>query len=296
MSLPEPPTLTTCYRHPDREAGRRCTRCGKPACSECLVQAAVGSQCLDCVRQSRPPLAQRVRTANARQNTLVTYALIGVNVAMFLWVAAQDSSTIGGFGDGRVSKRQLDLGLFRWDPHYADRWGTIVTSGFLHFGVIHLALNMYLLYLLGQLLEPALGRTRFALLYFACLLGGSAGVLIYNAQSVSGGASGAVFGLMSAAAVAMHRRGINILHTGIGRTLALNLVLTFLLYRQISVGGHLGGLVAGGLCSLAMMAPRWKPVANWITYAAPVAVAAASVAICVALVNATDWSTTINLG
>jgi hypothetical protein len=93
---------------------------------------------------------------------------------------------------------------------------------------------------------------------------------------------------MSAAAVAMHRRGINILHTGIGLTLLMNLVLTFAI-SGISIGGHIGGLVAGGVCSLAMMAPRWKPVPKWATYAAPVAVMAVSVVICVALVNATDW-------
>ena len=112
--------------------------------------------------------------------------------------------------------------------------------------------------------------------------GGSAGVVISN-SGIAGGASGAVFGLMAAATVSMHRQGINILQTGIGRTLMLNLVLTFVLSSYISVGGHVGGIVAGSLCSLAMMAPRWKPVPKWAIYATPIAIGVISVLISVRL-------------
>ena len=96
--------------------------------------------------------------------------------------------------------------------------------------------------------------------------------------TANGGASGAVFGLMGAAALAMHRQGINILQTGIGRTLVLNLVLTFLI-TGISVGAHVGGLIVGGLCGFVMMAPKWKPVPKWATYAAPVAISVLAVAL-----------------
>jgi membrane associated rhomboid family serine protease len=282
MSLPQPPTITHCYRHPERETGRRCTRCGKPACSDCLIQAQVGSHCLDCAKAAQPDLKTRVKYASARQPTLVTYVLMAVNIAVFLYVGAKDSSTFGGGlgGSGEVSQQQYDLGLNRDVLHATHHWYTLVTSGFLHFGVLHIALNMYLLYLLGQLLERSLGRSKFALIYFASLLGGSAGVLLLNQHAISGGASGAVFGLMAAAAVSMHRQGINIMQTGIGRTLAINLVLTFVI-GGISIGGHLGGIVAGSACSLVMMAPKWKPVPKWATYAAPVAVGLLAIVISV---------------
>src|SRR4051812_7589651 len=169
MSLPQPPTITHCYRHPDRETGRRCTRCGKPACSDCLIQAAVGSHCLDCAKAAQPDLKTRVKYASAKQPTLVTFVLIAVNAAIFVWMGAKDSSTFGGgIGrNGEVSQQQYDLGLNKQLLHNTHDWYTLVTSGFIHFGVLHILLNMYLLYLLGQLLERSLGRTRFALLYFA---------------------------------------------------------------------------------------------------------------------------------
>jgi membrane associated rhomboid family serine protease len=146
---------------------------------------------------------------------------------------------------------------------------------------------MYLLYLLGQLLERDLGRARFALLYGASLLGGSAGVLLFTDQGISGGASGAVFGLMGAAAISMHRQGINIFQTGIGRTLVLNLAITFLLGSSlgISIGGHIGGVVAGAVCGVVMLAPKWKPFPTWATYATPVGVALLAVVISVARVG-----------
>src|SRR5262245_61704208 len=287
MNLPPPPSprapsgpssgTLTCYRHPDREAGRRCTRCGKPACSDCLVQATVGSHCVDCVRQAQPNVRERVKMANARQPVLVTMIIIAINVAVFAWVAVGDASTIfSGFGGGHPSERQVQLGLSRGimvlTPDHD--WYRLITNGFLHFGVIHIAFNMYLLWLLGNLLEPALGRVKFALLYFASLLGGSAGVLILSGvfdPSISGGASGAVFGLMGAAAIAMHQRGANIFQTPIGRLLILNLVLTFLI-PNISKGGHVGGLIAGTICGAIMLAPNWKRVSNWARYATPIIV------------------------
>ena len=284
MSLPPPPTVTHCYRHPDRETGRRCTRCGKPACSDCLIQATVGSHCVDCAKAARPDLKTRVKYANAKQPTLVTSVIIAINVAVFMYTSVTDSGTLGGgLGSNRqASSEQVDLALSRQALQVTHEWYRIVTSGFLHFGILHIALNMYLLYLLGQLLERSLGRSKFALLYMASLLGGSAGVVISN-SGLAGGASGAVFGLMAAAAVSMHRQGINIMQTGIGRTLMLNLVLTFVLSSYISVGGHVGGIVAGSICSLAMLAPRWKPVPKWAIYATPIAVGAISVIIAVAL-------------
>ncbi|MEA3185375.1 MAG: hypothetical protein QOJ74_1852 [Ilumatobacteraceae bacterium] len=268
MSLPPPPVLEHCYRHPDRETGRRCTRCGKPACGECLVQVSIGSQCVDCVKAARPDVKTRAKFWNARQPTLITYALIAINAAVYLWTMASN-------------RHEFDLALY--EPSLrAGEYYRLVSSGFLHFGLFHIGMNMLLLFQLGQLLEPAIGRVRFGLLYFASLLGGSLGALILSPSAVTGGASGAVFGLMAAAAIGMHRRGINVFRTGIGTILVLNLVITFTL-PGISVGGHLGGVVAGAICGFVILAPRHAPVPSWATYATPIAIAVVSVLTSVAI-------------
>jgi membrane associated rhomboid family serine protease len=139
---------------------------------------------------------------------------------------------------------------------------------------------MLLLYQLGQLLEPALGRVRFVLLYFAALLAGSAGgiILTDNPFTRMGGASGAVFGLMGAAAIGLHRRGVNIFQTGLGTILVLNLVLTFTI-PGISIGGHVGGLIGGLVCGLIMLDPRLTRAEQVVTYAVPVVVMLTSVAL-----------------
>ncbi len=279
-----PPNVSHCTRHPDRVTGRSCTRCGRPACAECLVQATVGSHCIDCVRRSRPDTATRVRHWNARQSILVTLTIIIVNVLVFVWVLTGDVGA-AGFGN-RITGRELDLGLNRYILQITDEWYRLVTSGFLHFGVLHIGMNMFLLYQLGQMLEPPLGRARFALLYAASLLGGSLGALVIQGDrgGLHGGASGAVFGLMAAAAIGLQRRGVNVFQTGIGATLLINLLLTFTI-PGISIGGHVGGAVAGAICGAVMLAPSWKPVPIWITYLAPVAVAVVAVVGSVAVVG-----------
>ena len=124
MNLPPPPPprapvgfrpagTLTCYRHPNREAGRRCTRCGKPACAECLVQASVGSHCLDCARIARPDTKTRARYWNARQTTLVTYALILTNVLVFIYVLIDTPDSV--MGDTNATG-YLKLGLITRSP------------------------------------------------------------------------------------------------------------------------------------------------------------------------------------
>jgi membrane associated rhomboid family serine protease len=290
MALPQPPTPTTstCFRHPGREAFRRCTRCGRPACSECLVQAQVGSHCVECARLSRPDVRTRARYWTARQPTLVTYTLMALNFAVFAWLALQDPDSLSG--TGRLTQGQIDLGLIKSGVLSTGQaigleqgeWYRLVTAGFLHFGIIHIAFNMLLLFQLGQLLEPAIGRVRFALLYFAALLAGSAGALLLSPNELVGGASGAVFGLMGAAFVGLRHRGVNPLTTGIGTVLVLNLLLTFTI-SGISIGGHIGGLIGGAAAGWVVLAPNYKGVPRWATYAAPVAVMAISVIISVAV-------------
>lgn len=300
MSPPSNNAVVTCTRHPDRPAGRRCTRCGRPACDQCLVQAAVGSHCVDCVRASKPDVRTRARFWSARQPTLITLSLITANVAVFvlLLLVGQEPAAFTGtvtdmhlrFGLSRdvlaetIIWRADDGGVYITQP---DEWYRLVTSGFLHFGVIHLAFNMYFLYVLGPMIEPALGRVRFVLLYFASLLGGSLGVvLLDSAGGITAGASGAVFGLLAAAAVGLWRRGVNPLSTGVGTALILNLFITFAI-PGISIGGHLGGAVAGAVCGAVMLAPPYRSFPRWASYATPVAVGIGSVVASILVVTAT---------
>lgn len=271
MSLPQPPAVEHCYRHPDRETGRRCTRCGKPACSDCLVQATVGSHCLDCARAARPDVKTKAKLWSSRQLAPVTMALIGINVLVYIWTVNANRDLVAG----RIERGNYDLGLARVLVEQGE-WYRLVSSGFLHFSIIHIGFNMLLLYQIGQLLERAVGSVRFGLLYFAALLGGSLGVMLLDSNGLTGGASGAVFGLMGAAAVGFHLRGINIFSTGIGTTLLLNLVFTFTI-NGISIGGHIGGLIAGAICGYVMLAPQWKGIPRWATYATPAGLAVLAV-------------------
>src|SRR6185295_5932407 len=101
--LPPPPVIEYCYRHPTRETGRKCTRCGKPACGDCLVQVSVGSHCLDCVKAARPDVKTRARFWNARQPTLVTYTLIIINIAVYLWTINANRTNDGPFEHGEYT-------------------------------------------------------------------------------------------------------------------------------------------------------------------------------------------------
>jgi membrane associated rhomboid family serine protease len=268
MSLPPPPAIEHCYRHPDRETGRRCTRCGKPACGDCLVQVSVGSHCVDCIKAARPDVKTRAKFWNARQPTLVTYTLMAVNIAVYLWtVNANRTIDFGRFKHGEYT-----LALAKPFIEQNHEYYRLVSSGFLHYSIFHIGMNMLLLFQLGQLLEPAIGRVRFGLLYFSSLLAGSFGALLLQPNGLTGGASGAVFGLMAAAAIGLHRRGVNVFKTGIGTTLILNLVITFTI-PGISVGGHLGGAIAGAICGFVILAPGHAVMPKWASYATPITVA-----------------------
>jgi len=195
-----------------------------------------------------------------------------VNAFLFLWVTMGSTVLTNG---GAINGRELDMALSQYFIDNGE-WYRLISSGFLHYGLLHVGMNMFLLWQLGQLLEPALGRGRFALLHFAAMLGGSAGALALSPNALTGGASGAVFGLMAAAAVGLHQRGINPMKTGIGATLVLNLLITFAI-PGISVGGHVGGALMGAAVGYAMLEPRWNRTAAWIAWAAPVVGMVASV-------------------
>ena len=268
------PTATkTCYRHPDRETGVSCSNCGRPICPECMTSSVVGMRCPECARQRT-----QVRTVRNLQGVPeLTYALIALNGLAFLAELATGTGLRGG---GTVFREGA---LFGPAVANGEVW-RIVTAGFLHAGFLHILFNMYFLWFLGQLLEPAIGKLRFALLYGVSLLGGSFGALLLQPAAFTVGASGAVFGLLGAAILAARARGIDPLQSSLGMTLLLNLGITFLL-PGISIGGHLGGLVAGGVAGYLLFevadrrrAARAPAVAACLALGAVAAVGAVAVA------------------
>ncbi|MBV8295753.1 MAG: rhomboid family intramembrane serine protease [Acidimicrobiia bacterium] len=220
----------------------------------------MGAHCVECIRAARPPTRQRVRRWNATAGPLATKVLIAVNVAVFV------ATSVGGVqAAGRGGDLQSQLSLYG-PAVAAGQWYRLVSSGFVHYGLLHIGFNMLLLYQLGLLLEPALGRFRFLALYFAALLGGSFGALLLSPTVLSAGASGAVFGLFGAAAAGLRQRGVKVMQTNIGVLLVINLVLTFAV-PGISIGAHVGGLVAGTLVGWVMLHPTRRSTVTGIAMA-----------------------------
>ena len=266
--------MATCYSHPDRETGVSCSNCGNPICPDCMTTTAVGMRCPECAGQK-----QQVHTLRSMHvDPTVTYVLIAVNVLMFLGSGAGGSFLTGSGGTSRVF---FDLALFGPSVDQGEIW-RLVTSGFLHSGLLHVGFNMYILYWLGTMLEPSLGHARFLALYLASLLAGSFGALLLSPNAVTVGASGAVFGLMGAAFVMQRSRGIDPMQSGIGPVILFNLVISFVI-PNISIGGHLGGLVGGAAAAFAMerLAARRPGIALPIAVCLLVGVIAAVAAIAV---------------
>jgi membrane associated rhomboid family serine protease len=257
------PDLPGCVRHPDRATGLRCVRCDRPACPECLREASVGYQCVDCVNEARATV-RRPRTfvgAEFSQRTVVMPVLIAVNVLMYVLTAVQAGSLM----DNQRSPLFLDLVMFT--PYVAGEgeWWRLVTSGFLHYGIAHLALNMIALYVLGRDLEPVFGKLRFSAVYLVSMLGGGVAVYLFGAvNTVVAGASGAVYGLMGAMLVAVLRLKLNP-GSALG-VIGLNVVLSFTL-PGISLLGHLGGLVIGAAVTAGLVYAPAQKRNNWQTAA-----------------------------
>jgi membrane associated rhomboid family serine protease len=223
-----------------------------------MTPSPVGMRCPECARQrTRVTTAEAVRTGGAEQ-PIVTYALIAICVVAFIGEMAGGA----GLGFGRAGGTFVEKGaLFGPSISINHEYWRLVTSGFLHAGFLHIAFNMYLLWYLGRLLEPAMGHVRFAAIYFTSLLAGSFGALLLEPNSVTIGASGAVFGLMGAAVVEFRRRGVGFLESGIGILILLNLGLSFIV-PGIAIGGHIGGLIGGVLAALAInLGARFRSLA-----------------------------------
>jgi membrane associated rhomboid family serine protease len=240
--------MATCYRHPSRETGVSCSSCGRPICPDCMTPTPVGMRCPECSRQR----TKVVRMRDMARVPQLTYALIAINVIVFL---AEGSSafTIEGTAAGTVATKGALLGssespLLAGQGVAHGQWWRIVTSGFLHEDFLHIGFNMLVLYYLGIMLEPALGRLKFGLIYAVSLLTGSLGALLVSPHVLTVGASGAIFGVMGAAAVEMRARQIPLMQSGVGTLIVFNLIISFT-GSNISWGGHIGGLIGGALAA-----------------------------------------------
>ena len=279
--------MQTCYRHRDRETGVSCSNCGRPICTDCMTATSVGMRCPECAKQKT-----QVRTVRSLgTDPMVTYVLIAVNV-----LAAIGSGSL--FGGGGRTRAFFDLALIGNNSGFgvADgEYWRLITGGFLHSGLIHLLFNMWILLFLGRELEPVLGRARFIALYVTSLLGGSAGALLLQPQAITVGASGAVFGLMGAAFVLYRERGIDPMRAGIGPMILLNLAISFIV-PNISIGGHLGGLVAGGLAAVVMERLAGRSRSVWVPVAACGAIGVVAAAAAIAAANSASSAVSAVVG
>jgi membrane associated rhomboid family serine protease len=265
--MPDDIDVRYCYRHSDRETGVSCANCGRPICYECMIPASVGFRCPECLKQqnagdSRPRVVTRgdMRTRWSAGTRVivgapVTRALLIANVAVFalgfllsgMGVSLPRYGTLDGFGALIPALVVLN-----------DEYWRLFTSMFLHAGIFHLLFNMWALYIAGGYLERVIGSVRFVLLYFISGLAGSVLVLAASSpNTVTVGASGAIFGLFGALfTYAYMNRSRDLMAQQLVRSLGfiivLNLVITFTI-PNISWQGHVGGLVGGAALIAALL-------------------------------------------
>lgn len=264
-SAPESPAdAPCCYRHPGRPTYLRCNRCGRYICADCMRSAAVGHQCVECVQEGARTIRQPRTRFGGRERPgtpVITYSLIAVNVVVFIVQMA-------------VGNLEKELSL--WSPAVADgQLYRLVTSAFLHYGAMHLLLNMWALYVVGPPLESWLGRLRFGALYALSGLGGSVLVYLLTTNSATAGASGAIFGLFGATFVVGKRLALDVRWVVV--VIVINLAFTFVA-PAISWQGHLGGLVTGVVVAAAYVYPP-KEGRNLVQAAASVLVLGVLVAL-----------------
>jgi membrane associated rhomboid family serine protease len=244
------PPVPVCYRHPDRQTYVSCVRCGRPACPDCLRPAAVGHQCVECIRQgnrgARMPTGRfgGAVVTNAR----VTWCLIGLNIVLYLIQLARpnlanDWELLGG----AVAPGGQFVGIA------FGQWYRMITSAFLpgtgNLGILDILFNMWALLVVGPALERVLGSVRYLVVYLVSAIGGS--VLFYLLvvpEQPALGASGAIFGLFGAWFVLARRLGLD--SRQVVLLIVLNLGIGFAL-PFIAWQAHVGGLIAGGLLTAA---------------------------------------------
>ncbi len=252
--------MATCYRHPDRETNVSCSNCDRPICTDCMTTTPVGMRCPECARE-RTTVVRNPGGAPSRSDAPATYTLIALCVAAFIGEIASGGTMTGGGGTLTfdfaliTGGPGIEAGVAGGEPY------RLVTTAFLHAGILHLGLNMVALYFLGMLLEPAIGTARFVGIYAVSVLAGSLGALLLDPNTLTVGASGGVFGLMAAGFLVARHRGLDDLASQIGFFVLINIVFTFSV-SSISVGAHLGGLAGGALAATIVTQLERKRIPN----------------------------------
>jgi membrane associated rhomboid family serine protease len=250
------PPAPTCYRHPGRQTYVSCVRCGRPACPDCLRPAAVGHQCVECIRQGN----RGVRQATGRfggsvsRTPRVTFTIMGINILLYVVQLAHSSLALDWAMLGGALANGHLIGVA------GGQWYRMITSAFLPgtggLGILDIAFNMWALYIVGPALEQMLGPLRYLAIYLMSALGGALSYYFIASPNVPAlGASGAIFGLFGAWFVLARR--LNLDWRPIVTVIALNLVLGFVGSAYIAWQDHVGGLVTGVLLAAAYVyAPR----------------------------------------
>jgi membrane associated rhomboid family serine protease len=267
-----------CFRHPGRETWVSCVRCGRYACPDCLRQAAVGQQCVECVRGATAAGGRPVRQARTvfggrpGSSATVTWVIVGLNVLLYLVQLARPGLVYqwGMLGVTAITPAGLQAGVA------GGQWYRLLTSAFITpgtgtLGVMDIAFNLWALVLVGPQLERMFGSVRYLAIYLLSAAGGGLCFYYMAPDGVAAGASGAIFGLFAAWFVVAKRlrtdsRAIVVL-------IVINLAFSFIFHSTIAWQDHIGGLIAGGLVTAAYAyAPRKSRTA--LQVAATVAVAA----------------------
>lgn len=251
-----PPTaMARCYRHPMRETGVRCVRCNRPICPDCMRPASVGFQCPDDVKlaQATQRAPRTVVGASVRPNyPYVTWTLVGLNVLAYIGTAL---GSVHGVNQNQTSHLFAQWVLVPTTVAHKDQYGRLITSAFLHYGLLHIFFNMLALILIGPYLERLLGMWRFAALYLITALGASAVVYVFGPPlQATAGASGAIYGLFAAALLLARELRLNM--QWLVGTIVINFVFTFSV-PDISKYGHIGGFIVGGLATVAIAGVPW---------------------------------------
>lgn len=257
MTAQPPPGEVTqrCYRHPNREALIRCTRCDRPICPDCMRPASVGFHCPDDVAEGRRTVRAPRTSVGAKildAPPYVTSTLLVLNVVVYVLTAIAPRASFNDPGAGATSGSGI---FYHWQllpvfVHNKHWYYELITSAFLHANVLHIVSNMVALAFVGPALERLLGWWRFLSVYLLSALGGSAAIYAFgNDIGTTVGASGAIFGLFGACVVLVRRLGLDL--QWLISIIALNFVLTFSI-SGISKLGHVGGFVTGILAAMAI--------------------------------------------